>query len=131
MLCSCPQESLCEHRHPRKICLRLQSTGYCAGGDRCRDRHPLEYAYQDCSQSNFKKQKFNNNFNTYFLGSSPHSLQGPGVPDQTFQPGPREPWTPPFQAGGSQGPLPQQPHPGHQAGSRHQHPSQGWGGQMW
>ena len=128
---SCPQESLCEHRHPRKICLRLQSTGYCAGGDRCRDRHPLEYAYQDCSQSNFKKQKFNNNFNTYFLGSSPHSLQGPGVPDQTFQPGPREPWTPPFHAGGSQVPLPQHPHPGHQAGPRHQHPSQGWGGQMW
>ena len=125
---SCAQESLCEHRHPRKVCPRLQSTGYCAGGDRCRDRHPLEYAYP---QSRYRKQYLNNNFNTCFLGSSPHSLQGPGVSDQTFQAGPREPWTPPFQAGVSQGPPPQHPHPGHQAGHRHPHPNQGWGGQMW
>ena len=145
---SCAQENLCDHRHPRKVCPRLQSTGYCPGGDRCRDRHPLEYAYQDYSQSKYRKQYLNNNFNTHFLGSSPHSLQGPGVPNQTFQAGPREAWTPPFQqagvsqgppqqqpqpfqqAGVSQGPPLQPPHPGH-AGHRHPHPHQGRGGQMW
>ena len=126
---SCAQESLCEHRHPRKVCPRLQSAGYCAGGDRCRDRHPLEYAYQDPSQSNFRKLKMNNNFNYRFLGSSPHSLQGQGVSEQTFLAGHREPWTPPFQAGAGQGQPPQHPHPP-QAGHRQQQP-QGWGGQMW
>ena len=79
---SCSQESLCEHRHPQNICFRLQSTGYCASGDRCRNRHPLEYAYKDYSQSNYNKQNYNNNLNYNFLGSSPHSLQGPGGSEQ-------------------------------------------------
>ena len=81
---SCPQESLCEHRHPHRVCPRLQSTGYCASGDRCRNRHPLEYALSDYSQSTRRNGKYiHNNFNRNFLGSSPHSLQGPGV-DQAY-----------------------------------------------
>ena len=108
---SCPQESLCEHRHPQKVCSRLLSSGYCSSGDRCRSRHPLEYAFNDYSQSTWRKSKhFNNNFNCDFLGSSPHSLQGPGV-DQAFpslraahSSAPREPWSPPFQAGTGAGP---------------------------
>ena len=128
---SCSQESLCEHRHPHKVCFRLQNTGYCSAGDRCRDRHPLEYAYQEYPQSNFRNHNYYNNSNNNFLGSSPHSLQGQGVSNQSF-PGP-------FQGAASQGLPHQLPHPG-QGGPHalpHQHPQpgqgglQGWGSQNW
>ena len=114
---SCPQESLCEHRHPQKVCPRLQTTGYCSSGDRCRSRHPLEYAFNDYSQSTSRRKsnKYNNNFNYHFLGSSPHTLQGPGM-DQTYpaprashSSAPREPWSPPFQTGVVQGGPPLHP----------------------
>ena len=132
---SCSQESLCEHRHPQNICFRLQSTGYCASGDRCRNRHPLEYAYKDYSQSNYNKQNYNNNLNYNFLGSSPHSLQGPGGPEQSYaaassppRTGTREPWTPPLHPGLS---LPNQSQNQQFQGAQHLHQSQGWEGQRW
>ena len=124
---SCSQESLCEHRHPQKVCPRLQATGYCSSGDRCRNRHPLEFALNDYSQSTWRKRNiYNNNFKSHFLGSSPHSLQGPGA-DQAY-PGfrathpsaPREPWSPPFQAGASQGGPPHHPPFSQGRGDHHQ-----------
>ena len=116
---SCSQESLCEHRHPRKVCPRLQNTGYCATGDRC---HPVEYAYQDLSQNNYRNYKSYYNPNRRFLGLSPHSLHG--VAEQPLG---RDYWATPPPAGGGQNVRhPQQEQPG-----QRQHQPQVWGSQMW
>ena len=78
---SCSQEktkdTYCDLRHPKKICSRLEKTGYCSYGDRCRERHPLEYAVTDYN-SKLRLRNLICLNNNNILGSSPRASQSPG-----------------------------------------------------
>ena len=105
---SCSNEAsegtTCDLRHLRKICFRLEASGYCNSGDRCRYRHPLNYAHSSIWRYRNLHSK------NYFLGQNSPAFQGPGMGDSEkpmsspHQKSPQEPWTPP---------LTQPPHQGY------------------